>query len=121
MQPVCEQNTSPINVDELLARCVGRVDLMEKTLVHFEQCMSPQLAQLEESAQQGDVEGIRTIVHRLRGAALTVGAHSLSNTAEQLEKTLANEPSSCPDKCLEGVLQECGRISTWLRARTTRG
>jgi HPt (histidine-containing phosphotransfer) domain-containing protein len=120
MRPICEEtNTSPINVDELLARCVGRVDLLEKTLVHFEQCMHPQVSQLEEYAQQGDMESLRTIVHRLRGAALTVAANSLSQSAEQLEKALTANSSTCPEKCLENVLEECGRISTWLRARST--
>lgn len=122
MRPICEETApSPINVDELLARCVGRVDLLEKTLAHFEQCMSPQVSQLEESAQRGDLESLRSVVHRLRGAALTVSAISLSSSAEQLEKALVKDSSSCPEKCLENVLEECGRISTWLRARSTRG
>lgn len=108
----------PINTEELLARCLGRAELMEKLLANFDEVLGPQINQLELAVQICDAPQIKTIAHRIKGAALTVSARDLSKCAEKLEISAANPHSEDSANCLEDVLRECERLSAAIRSRS---
>lgn len=112
--------SSPIDQQELLARCMGRVDLLEKLLSNFDQFLSPQVAELEQAVQMGEMKKIREIAHRLRGAALTISAHELSRCAERLEGAAFDGAAAESANCLEDLLRECERISSAVRTSIAR-
>jgi HPt (histidine-containing phosphotransfer) domain-containing protein len=108
----------PINTKELLARCLGRVELMDKLLANFDEVLGPQIDQLELAVQVGDAPQIKTIAHRIKGAALTVAARDLSCCAEKLEVSAAQSNSVDSANCLEDVLRECERLTAAIRSRS---
>jgi HPt (histidine-containing phosphotransfer) domain-containing protein len=111
---------SPLNLEELLARCLGRVDLMDRLLANFDETLAPQIDQLEEAVQISDAPQIKSIAHRIKGAALTVSARELSKCAEKLEASAANPSSEQCANCLESVLRECERLSASIRSRSQK-
>lgn len=115
---VAELDASPpLNIEELLGRCLGRVDLMDKLLANFDGILAPQISQLEAAVQISDAPQIKTIAHRIKGAALTVSAKDLSKYAERLEASAAQTSSEQCANCLEDVLRECERLSVSIRSR----
>lgn len=112
--------SSPLHLEELLARCLGRVDLMNKLLANFDEVLAPQINQLEEAVQVSNAAQIKSIAHRIKGAALTVSAKELSKCAERLETSAAQSSSEECANCLEDVLRECERLSNTIRARSQK-
>jgi HPt (histidine-containing phosphotransfer) domain-containing protein len=111
---------APLDLEELLARCLGRVDLMDRLLANFDETLGPQINQLEEAVQISDPPKIKSIAHRIKGAALTVSARELSKCAERLESSAVDPSSEQCANCLENVLRECERLSATIRARSQK-
>jgi HPt (histidine-containing phosphotransfer) domain-containing protein len=113
---VSEASSTPaLDMEELLSRCMGRVDLLEKLLANFDGYLTPQVSELEQAVQLQDAELVRRIAHRLKGAALTVSARALSQSAERLEARMLSTSSDRSTDCLDEVLWECERLSATVR------
>lgn len=108
---------SPFDFDELLGRCVGRRDLLEKVLVNFADLLPPQLAQLDQAAAQGDLAKVRNMAHRLKGGALTISAQRLSKCAVQVEAAAGKENPAALAQSLAELREESDRLTTFVRAR----
>jgi HPt (histidine-containing phosphotransfer) domain-containing protein len=106
----------PLDLDELLSRCMGRIDLLDKLLLNFDDYLGPQVSELELAIQMKNVEQVRSIAHRIKGAALTVSAKPLSQSAERLESSAMTSAERSAD-CLDEVLRECERLSAAVRVR----
>ena len=76
----------------------------------------PQVSELEQAIQLKESEQVRTIAHRMKGAALTVSARPLSQSAERLEASVLAASDTGSD-CLDEVLKECERLSATVRAK----
>ena len=107
----------PFDWEELLARCMGRVDLLERLLVDFDNYLMPQVGELEQAVLMQDAAQVRSIAHRIKGAALTVSARSLSKCAERLEANALLPTADPSADCLEEVLRECERLSAAVHAK----
>jgi HPt (histidine-containing phosphotransfer) domain-containing protein len=84
------QANSPVDVSELLARCLGRIDLVERILWRFHQTLEADLAQIEVAAEMLRADEVARIAHRIKGASLAVSAPVLTSCAQDLE-AVANE------------------------------
>lgn len=71
--------------DALLARCVGRVDLVQRVLTSYIQQMEADLPELSKAAEQCDGESTRKLAHRIKGASANVQADDVRSTAEEIE------------------------------------
>jgi HPt (histidine-containing phosphotransfer) domain-containing protein len=112
--------TSPIDFEELLARCMGRFELLEKLLGQIDSLLSPQISELENAVRLEDSTRIKSIAHRLRGAALTISAPGLSRAAERLEFSAQQGDSLDCGECLDEVLRECDLLGATVREKLAR-
>ncbi len=87
MNPVTSESIKDvINVDELLARCMGNVDIAERVLSKFQDCLSGDLTALEQGLKEQDTSSITQIAHRIKGASANVSAHTLYELASEIEQ-----------------------------------
>lgn len=111
--PSCEQS---INWDTLKARCIGRIDLVEKALARFQGTLSDDLLQLEEAAAALNTDEIARIAHRIKGTSLTVSADRLAAFAWDLEKK-AEESLQGVDDILGDIRDECCHLGEIIEHR----
>lgn len=71
--------------DEMLARCVGKEDLLERAMKRFGEDLTVDLDALTDACNSGDSERIASTAHRIKGASANVSAHQLSAAAADLE------------------------------------
>lgn len=73
-----------INVDDLMGRCLGNLDFVERILTIFQSRCEADVAELEEAIQCSDLARVQRISHRLKGACANAGATNLSIRASEL-------------------------------------
>jgi len=74
------------NHDELLARCVGRLDFMERILNSFELRFGEDLEQLEEHLKSSDADEVARLAHKMKGASANVAALCLNKQVAEIEQ-----------------------------------
>lgn len=77
--------------EELLARCVGRVDLVKRVIGAFVEQLDEDIPQLIGTVEQGDAADAKKLAHRIKGAAANVAADPLRDAAAQVEELAANQ------------------------------
>lgn len=70
---------------EVMRRCNHNADLGARMLELFAQTLPKELARLETAAAAGDVEAVRHVAHKLRGAAATLAAVRLAGAIAGIE------------------------------------
>ena len=108
---------APIDFDELLERCVGRRDFVDKVIDNFATYLPKQLEQMEQAAAQSDTLKVRTLAHQLKGGSLTVSAHRLGKLAHRLETTAEEGSPTDVANCLNELRAEADRLVAVVRAR----
>jgi HPt (histidine-containing phosphotransfer) domain-containing protein len=108
---------APFDYEELLGRCVGRRDLLEKVLANFAELLPPQLVQLDAAIRLPDLAKVKTMAHRLKGGALTISAHRLGKCAHLLEAAAGEANSTTIEARFAELRAECDRLTTDVRAR----
>ena len=73
-----------INVDDLMSRCMGNLDFVERILTIFQSRCEADVVELEEAIQSADLPRVQRIAHRLKGACANAGATNLSQRASEL-------------------------------------
>lgn len=73
-----------INVDDLMERCMGNLDFVERILTIFQSRCEEDLASLEDAIRAVDLPRVQQIAHRLKGACANAGANNLSARASEL-------------------------------------
>ena len=73
-----------INVEDLMARCLGNLDFVERILTIFQTRCESDLVELEEAIKAGDLPRVQRLAHRLKGACANAGANDLSIRASEL-------------------------------------
>lgn len=111
---------SPIDVTELSNRCLGRVDLLEKLLANFDDYLNPQIDELLKASELRNHSTVRSLAHRLKGAALTISARDLSRSAERLEAAAEGGSDLERHACLEQVIYECKRLGAAVQSKLGR-
>ena len=75
-----------LNVDELLARCLGNIDFAARVLATFQDRFGQDLEQLEKGLREQDTPTIAQVAHRIKGSTANVSAPGLHETATQIEQ-----------------------------------
>lgn len=76
--------------DALLARCVGREDLVQRVVASFVEQMTTDIPELTDNVNSGNCEATRKLAHRIKGSSANVDAESIRTTAAEVE-SLAGE------------------------------
>jgi HPt (histidine-containing phosphotransfer) domain-containing protein len=77
----------PLDLDQLVRRCMGRIELVDRLLASFEDRFPKELSQIEECLVTGDVEHLARLTHQLKGAAANVSASSLHAITTKMEES----------------------------------
>ena len=86
-----------LDLDELKARCLGNMDLVERVLSKLNDQVDKDLEELERAAAAGNAEDVAQFAHRIKGVAASVSARSLFESAAAVEEqALANSLSEIP-------------------------
>lgn len=80
---------NPVDVNDLLGRCLGRLDLAERILQKFQCALEKDVRELEEAVRTTNTAEIAQLAHRIKGASLAVSAYKLIDCAQSIEKSAA--------------------------------
>ncbi|MHB8971645.1 MAG: Hpt domain-containing protein [Pirellulaceae bacterium] len=77
---------SVLNIDELLARCLGNISLAERVLAKFHDRFENDLEELDSALQAHDSAAVAQTAHRIKGASANVAAPRLHEQAAEIEQ-----------------------------------
>lgn len=110
---------SSLDTDELLARCLGNADLVERVLTRFQRSIDEELEALERSVDAADAGDIARRAHRIKGTSLSVSAHRLNECAQRLETLAMSDRLDGIDSCIEDIRQEFARLDELIASQQT--
>jgi HPt (histidine-containing phosphotransfer) domain-containing protein len=96
-------DATPIAYDELAARCLERIDFMERVLNSFSLRFAEDLQQLEREIEVGNSRAIALLAHRMKGACGNTAAHQLHGHVSWIERLAREERFAEIPPCLEGI------------------
>jgi CheY-like chemotaxis protein/HPt (histidine-containing phosphotransfer) domain-containing protein len=99
-------NLPGVNVDESVRRIGGNVTLYYSLLDTFRVNQQQVVSRIREALASNDLITAERLAHTLRGIAGTLGAESLQNQAEILEKNIKNGSFGDVESLLEQIDQE---------------
>ena len=105
------ESSSPqvVNLEELLDRCMGNLDLAERALQKFQETFPQELEQLESALQIGDVKQLACVAHRIKGISANISAAGVLQAAAKLEEL-------CSAGCMRDVSEQIDRLRCeWAR------
>ena len=74
-----------IEFDELMDRCLGNLDLMERAIEAFIGQFPNDLANVGRAIEVGSKAEIAAIAHRMKGSASNIGATAIASELKRLE------------------------------------
>ncbi len=83
-QTNAERLSSVVDYDELVTRCLNKLDFAERMLTLFQNHCGDEMVVLEQAFAEGNLESVRRIAHRLGGAAANAAAFGLQTCAGDL-------------------------------------
>ncbi len=87
MNPTAQESIQGIlNFEDLLARCLGNVDIAERILTKFQARIGLDLDELERGVDQQNAGAIAQVAHRIKGASASVSAPLLYELAAEIEQ-----------------------------------
>jgi len=92
-----------IDLKSLEARCLGRLELVERVLGKFAAQLDADLAVMEEALRGQDADAVRAVAHRLKGMSANVEAWPLHECAKEAEELALGN-------CLEDVAERLEQL-----------
>jgi len=118
-ESTCENQDAVLDLEDLKARCLGNMDLVERVLLKFTGQLDQDLDELEQAVGAGDAVRAAHLAHRIKGIAASVAARSLfDDAAIAEERALANGMAELP-KDLNRLRSDRSRLAESL-ARSGR-
>ena len=100
------RTSSAFELEELVERCMGNLEFVERVLTKFQQRFGEQLEELEQAVAQRDAERLVLVAHRLKGESASVAAAALRDRAGEIERLgRAGQVSNVPP-CLQRLRAE---------------
>ena len=100
----------PVNLEQLVRRCMGRVELAERLLKSFESRFPDDLCKVEECLAKVDTTELSRLVHQLKGAAANISAPELYAILARLEQAVRAQQPVVAHDCLTEVHQAWDRF-----------
>jgi HPt (histidine-containing phosphotransfer) domain-containing protein len=102
---------SVIDQKALLTRCMNRLDFVERMLTLFQDQCGLEVAELEQAFDNGDMNSVRRIAHRLAGASANAAAIGLQARAAQLRLAADDGSREKTSQCLVELQREWHRFT----------
>jgi HPt (histidine-containing phosphotransfer) domain-containing protein len=75
----------PIDFDDLVERCLGNLDFVDRVLTRFQAQFDGDFRRLQDACQASDPTEIARVAHLLKGFATSVPARTLQQVAGRIE------------------------------------
>jgi CheY-like chemotaxis protein len=111
----------PIDADALIDTAGGDRDFAISLVEEFLQMTRQQLLKMQTAIKDSDYEELQTIGHSLKGAAGTVHAQRLSETAERLEDAAAERDCDSVKAIRCAIQDEVSALEVWAAANLEHG
>lgn len=108
---VRDQIADVLDVDDLLARCLGNVEFAERILGKFQERCDEDVAALERAVFDCDSEAVARLAHRLKGASANASALGLRRHASEIERAARHDAFDDVPASMESLKQEWTRFS----------
>lgn len=99
-----------IDLDELLGRCLGNLEIAESAVVAFLDEFPTNYQQLDAASRELDPESVALVAHRMKGAARNIGAGPMADMLESIEKHAKDGRCDELRPHVDEVAQEIGRL-----------
>ena len=100
----------PVDINDLLGRCLGRLDIVQRILEKFQGVLRGDLQELEDAVHCADADAIAHIAHRMKGASLSVAAHDLKQYAQNIEDSAISKKLDDVRHFFPRLKEECARF-----------
>lgn len=100
----------PVDIDDLLNRCLGRMDVVQRILQKFQRSLHQDLEQLEHAVLACNVDEIAHIAHRMKGASLSVAAYELAEYAQNIEESAKSRQVADIQGYFVKLKEQCARF-----------
>jgi HPt (histidine-containing phosphotransfer) domain-containing protein len=100
-----------LDMNDLMARCLGNLEFAERVLNMFHQRCDEDLTELERAVAVGDIETVARIAHRLKGAAANSSVPGLRARAVEIEHAARERSLEGIPKSLQDLKEEFKRFT----------
>ncbi len=97
------------NNQELLQRCLGRVDFAARVLDKFRHQLELDVEELEQAVESRNMAAAALAAHRIKGASANVAAHGLRECAAEIEQVASGNGTDVAPSLVE-LQNECRRF-----------
>jgi HPt (histidine-containing phosphotransfer) domain-containing protein len=100
-----------MDLDGLVNRCMGNIELAQRVLDKFRQRLPEDLAELDEALRLGDLEKLARTAHRIRGSSATMSAEGLTSAAAGVEDAGRQGRATDVPLCIERLRDEWRKLA----------
>jgi HPt (histidine-containing phosphotransfer) domain-containing protein len=112
---------APLELEELLARCVGKIEFAQRVLDRFVASFGDDIDRLERCFHSHELEELARIAHAMKGAAANVAARGLVEQVTRIEDMARSRRLEDFNTCLAQLRDEWVRVSNSVSAIGARG
>ena len=106
-----DQLADVFDMEDLLARCLGNFDFVQRVLNKFQERCDEDLAALEQAMVNADTELVARLAHRLKGASANASALRLREHAAAIEDAARRRALGAVPQRLGELRQEWDRFT----------
>jgi HPt (histidine-containing phosphotransfer) domain-containing protein len=112
-KPAGYQTGDPIDVADVLQRCMGNVEFLQRLLGKFRKRLGEDVNRLTDAVSARNQQEIARQAHSLRGSAANVSAIQLAGLASEAEKLSAAGDLNAAGAVLEKIRREADRCMNY--------
>lgn len=110
-------STLPLDLDQLVRRCMGRIELAERLLTSFQERLPVEVAQIQECLAASDPVRLARLVHQFKGTTANVSAPELHGIAVRMEHAARAGQCDVVAGCLTEVAQAWQRFQQFRQSQ----
>jgi HPt (histidine-containing phosphotransfer) domain-containing protein len=108
---VKDQMDGVLDVEDLLARCLGNLEFAQRILGKFQERCDEDLEALEKAVFARDIDSVARLAHRMKGASANASALGLQKHASEIERAARHQALEEVPASLESLKREWVRFS----------
>jgi len=112
VQKLENQVPAVLDVQDLMARCMGNIEFAERVLSTFQELGNEALADLEQAIAAEDAETLARLAHRLKGASANAAAPGLRAHAAEIERAARQSSLGEIPAHMQNLRQEWNRFAS---------
>jgi HPt (histidine-containing phosphotransfer) domain-containing protein len=85
-QGILYESPAALDLDDLLARCLGNIEFAARILAMFQTRFGEDLEALERHLVEGDADSVLRLAHRLKGSSANASAPGLQVLTAEIEQ-----------------------------------